>query len=284
MTTWGQYYHAIASEMALYRESNRRLCELAELRPGMTVVDLGAGSGLTSLAALGQVPEGLNLIAIDNSPSMIEEARRNLGDRVQAYHVADAADGADLVGEKVDRVLCNMSLWTFRNPEDVLSRWRGKITPTGRLCFTLFGTYFNTGGDRVSPQYALIQELHRRGELKRGLPAVDRLPNRRSIEGTLMGARYKPFHYEVQEIESAQPDTEPQGELYKQMRLTPAAPGQDHHEAVAHTLALLPDLSAAVAAWNPCWRVVHFMAQPSVSPEEMLMAKFGNRSADGTVL
>lgn len=277
VTTWGQYYHGIASQMALYRASNRRLCELADLRPGMTVVDLGAGSGLTALAALEQVPEGLKLILIDKSPSMIEEARRHLGDRAAACHVAEATEAAELIEEKVDRVLCNMALWTFPNPEQMLARWREKIKPTGRLCFTLFGTYFNTGGDVVSPQYALIQELHRRGELSRGLPAVDRLPNQRSIEGTLNSARYKPFHYEVQEIESAQPDTEPGGELYNLMRLTPAMPGQDHHEAVANSLAALPHLAEAVGAAKARWRVVHFMAQPSVSPEEILMARFGNK-------
>jgi SAM-dependent methyltransferase len=275
MATWGQYYHAIASQMALYRESNRRLAELAELRPGMTVVDLGGGSGLTSLAALQQVPDGLKLILIDSSGSMVEEAKRQLGDRVQTYHVADAAEAAGLVGEKVDRVLCNMALWFFKSPEAVLQAWREKIKPTGRFCFNLFGTYFNTGGDVVSPQYALIQELHRRGELSRGLPAVDRLPNQRSIEGTLTGARYKPFHYEVQEIASATPDTEPGGELYNLMRLTPALSGADHREAVERTLALLPDLREAVSHGR--WRVVHFMAQPSISPEEMLIAKFGDK-------
>ncbi|MFZ5817656.1 MAG: class I SAM-dependent methyltransferase [Bacillota bacterium] len=277
MATWGQYYHEIASQMALYRESNRRLCQLAELRPGMTVVDLGCGSGLTSLAALEQVPEGLRLILIDSSPSMVEEARRRLGDRAEAIHLADAAEGAALLTEKVDRVLCNMALWTFPNPEGVLTAWRERIKPAGRLCFNLFGTYFNTGGDVVSPQYALIQELHRRGELSRGLPAVDRLPNQRSIEGTLTGARYKPFHFELQEIEPAVPETEPGGELYNLMRLTPALPGSDHQEAVSRTLAALPELAEAIAAQKPRWRVVHFMAQPSVSPEEILLARFGGK-------
>lgn len=275
MSTWGEYYHMVASQMALYRESNRRLCELAELKPGMTVVDLGCGSGLTSLAALAQVPEGLKLILVDKSPAMIDEARRQLGDRVQAYHVADAAEAAELVTEKVDRLLCNMALWTFPSAEVVLQRWREKIKPTGRLCFTLFGTYFNTGGGVVSPQYAAIAEWHRRGALSRALPQVDRLPNQRSIEGTLQSSRFKPFYFEVQEIAGRAPETEPGGELYNQLRLTPALPGGDHQEAVARSLAALPELAEAIAAAGARWRVVHFMAQPSISPEEVLMAKFG---------
>lgn len=275
MATWGEYYHAIAREMALYQESNRRLAELAELRPGMRMVDLAGGSGLTSLAALQQVPEGLEITLIDSSAAMVDAARQLLGGRVAAYHVADAEAAADLIEGKVDRVLCNLSLWYFKNPEAVLRRWREKIEPTGRLAFTLLGTFFNTGGDRVSPQYALIQELHRRGDLNRGLPAVDRLPNQRSIEGTLMGARLKPFHFEVQAINATRPETEPGGELYSLMRLTPALGGADHQEAVAKSLAALPELAEAVSAWHPCWRVAHFMAQPSLSPEEILMAKFG---------
>jgi len=276
MSTWGEYYHEIASHMALYRESNRRLAELAELRPGMTVVDVGCGSGLTALAALEQVPDGLSLILVDSQPAMIDQARHLLGDRAQVYHVADAADAADLIGEKVDRVLCNLALGSFRSPEDVLARWRGKIKPTGRFCFTLSGTYFNTGGhlETVSPQYAFIQELQQRGLLSRGLPAVDRLPNQRSIEGTLIGARYKPFHYEVQAIESPVPEAEPGGELYNLLRLSPALPGRDHQEAVARSLEALAPLAGAIAAHQPAWRVVHFMAQPSLSPEEILMSKF----------
>ncbi len=274
MSTWGQYYHGIASQMALYTESNHRLAELADLKPGMTVVDLGCGSGLTSLAALAQVPEGLSLTLVDRDPSMIDEARRHLGERVQAYHVGDAAAAAELIAEKVDRVLCNLALSSFQSPEDVLKRWREKIKPTGRICFNLIGTYFNTGGDVVSPQYALLQELYKRGLVSRGLPVIDRLPNQRSIEGTLSGARYKPFHYEAQEISSARPDVEPGGELHSLLHLTPAMGGKDHHEAVARSLEQLPALDGAIAAWQPRWRIAHFMAQPSMSPEEILMSKF----------
>jgi ubiquinone/menaquinone biosynthesis C-methylase UbiE len=272
---WGEYYHAIASGMALFRQSNRSLAEAAELRPGMAVVDLAAGSGLTSLAALEAVPEGLDLTLIDASPALIETARANLGDRAAAYHAADAMAIADLVPQKVDRVLCNLAIWYFRNPEGVMREIRKVLKPTGRLCFTLSGTYFNTGGGVVSPQWAFMRVLQEKGLIPRALPEVERLPNQRSIEGTLQGAGFKPFFYKMDEIDSPVPDAEPGSELAGWLRLYPVMPGDTRAEAVERTLALLPETAGEIAAWKPRWRTVLFQAQPQISPEEAIMFKFG---------
>lgn len=278
MTSWGEYYHQIASQMALFTESNRSLIEAAELRPGMAVLDLASGSGLTSQAALAAVPEGLRLYLLDISPSMIDEARRRIGERAVAYHVADAAKVADLIPEKLDRVLCNLSLWYFANPEAVLTELRKVLKPTGRLCFTLSGTYFNAGGQVVSPQWAYLRALKERGLLPRAIPDPDRLPNQRSIEGTLIGAQFKPFHFAVQEIASAMPETEPGGELYNLMRLYPALPGDDLRAAREQTLALLGEVAEEIGGVHPRWRTVSFMAQPSISPEEALRLRFNPKA------
>lgn len=277
MDDWGEYVHGIAAQMALYRESARRLCELAELRPGMTVVDLGAGTGLTSAAALDQVPGGLQLTVVEADPSLLAAVRRRIGSRAGAYHAADPIAAADLIPGKVDRVLCNLALLSFRDPEGVLRAWRSKIKPTGYFCFSLSGTYFNVLRDQVTPQYVFIQELHRQGLLPRGLPSVERLPNQRSTEGTLKGAGYKPVRYEAQAIPTERPETEPGGELYNLMRIRPALPGKDHRDAVERTLAALPAAAEAIAAQKARWHVVHFVAQPALTPEELLLERFGGR-------
>ncbi|MFB5083955.1 class I SAM-dependent methyltransferase [Symbiobacterium thermophilum] len=275
MSDWGEYVHGIAAQMALYRESARRLCELAGLRPGMAVVDLGAGTGLAGLAALELVPEGLELVVVEPNPSLLAAARARIGDRAGAYHTVDPVAAADLVPGKVDRVICNLALLSFRDPEGVLRAWRNRIKPTGRFCFSLSGTYFNVLRDQVTPQYVFIQELHRQGLLPRGLPSVERLPNQRSVEGTLKGAGYKPARYEVQEIPTARPETEPGGELYNLMRIHPALPGKDHRDAVERTLAALPAAAPAIASRGARWQVVHFVAQPALTPEELLLERFG---------
>jgi SAM-dependent methyltransferase len=241
------------------------------------VVDLAAGSGLTALAALAQVDAGLRLILVDKSPSMIAEARRHLGDRAAAYHVADAAGLAEVITEPVDRVLCNLSFYEFRDPEAVLGQIRRILKPTGRLCFTLSGTYFNTGGGVVSPQWALMRVLYEQGHISRPLPEVERLPNQRSIEGTLHSAGFKPFRYQVDEFESAVPDSEPGGELYNLLRLCPVTPDQDFHAAVRQSHALLAGAATDLARFRPRWRTVLFVAQPAISPEEALRRRMGPR-------
>jgi len=280
MTDWGEYVHETSAQMALYRESARRLCEVADLRPGMTVVDLGAGTGLTSLAALDLVPDGLELTLVEASPALLAAARTRLGGRATAFHIADPVAAASQVVGKVDRVLCNLSLLTFRDPEGALRAWRGRIKPTGLLCFSLSGTFFNALRDQVTPQYVMLRELHRQGLLPRGIPAVERLPNQRSVEGTLRDAGFKPAHFEVQEIASRLPETEPGGELYNLIRLSPALPGRDHAEAVQRSLAALPGVAGAIAAAGARWRVVHFAAQPALTPEEILQERFGGGQPD----
>lgn len=277
MATWGEYYHEIASGMALYRETNRRLAELAGLKPGMSVVDLACGSGLTALAALQEAPEGLRLYLVDQSPSMIEAARQRLGDRVTAYILADAAEAPAQIPEQVDRVLCNMSFWYFPSPEAVLKAWRPAILPLGRLCFNLSGTYFNTGGGVVTPQWAFQRELHLRGLAARDINDPERQPNQRALEATLLTNAFKPFHFEVQEVAANAPETEPGGELYNLLRLFPAVQATERQAAVQQSLAAARELAGAIEAWQPRWRAAHFMAQPAMSPEEAIQLKFGGK-------
>lgn len=272
--TWGDYYDAIASQMALYTVSNRSLAEAAGLRPGQSVVDLACGSGLTTQAALAEVPEGLRLTLIDNTPSMITAARKRLGDKVAAYHVADAMDVASVVTEKVDRVLCNLTFFSFRDPEAVLRQVRQILKPTGLVLFSVLNTYFNTNGTLVSPQWALLRHLHAQGALPRGVNDVDRLPNQRSIEGTLQQVGFKPALFKVVPVEPAAPEWEPEGELHRLLQLSPLYGGEDGME---RSLGALQASAGAIAAAAPAWRVVLFAAQPQLSAEEAFRLRFGDR-------
>jgi SAM-dependent methyltransferase len=286
MATWGEYYGQLAGALALYRASNHRLVELANLRPGQRVLDLAAGAGLTSEAALAAIPEGLELHVLDLDPTMIEAARARLGNRVAGYHVADAVQVGELVaagafgpsttGPLFDRVLCNLAFFSFRDPEAVLRALRPLVKPTGQLLFSLQNTQFNTGGDRVSPLWALQTELARAGELPKAPLSLDRLPNQRAIEGTLHGAGWKPAAYTLQEL------GDDPSELLGQLQLYPLALAKGFHTAVARSIDRVEAFREAVGAHKPQWRVVHFQAQPAVDPLKALQAKAAQMGLGGT--
>ena len=103
-----------------YQEVNRRLVALAGLRPGLRVVDLGAGTGavtqllMVAVARQGGEPAakgGSEVIAVEPSESAIEVARRNLentSDAVVRFVQGGAERLSQLVRKPVDAVFfCN---------------------------------------------------------------------------------------------------------------------------------------------------------------------------------
>ncbi len=56
----------------------RHVLQLAGLKPGMTIVDVGAGTGQVTRAAVGIVGEAGQVIAVEPSAGMLDQARRVL--------------------------------------------------------------------------------------------------------------------------------------------------------------------------------------------------------------
>jgi SAM-dependent methyltransferase len=57
------------------RPFGQRLLDLADLRPGVNVLDIGCGTGATSAAAWERVAPGGSVVGLDISPVMLAEAR-----------------------------------------------------------------------------------------------------------------------------------------------------------------------------------------------------------------
>ena len=97
-----------------YQEVNRRLVQLAGLRPGARVVDLGAGTGAVTRMLVEQVasPDAASeVIAVEPSESALEVARRNvenLGGAVVRFVQGGAEKLSQIVLRPVDAVFfCN---------------------------------------------------------------------------------------------------------------------------------------------------------------------------------
>ena len=107
-------------------ELGSSLLELLAPRAGERILDLGCGTGqLTAQIAR----SGAQVVGLDHSPAMVEEARRLHPDL--CFRKADAHDFA--VDEPVDAVFSNAVLHWVAEPDRVCGRIAEALKPRGRL-------------------------------------------------------------------------------------------------------------------------------------------------------
>lgn len=100
-----------------------------ELRGDETVLDAGCGSGRVTEALLERLPRG-RVIAVDASPSMVEQAHRRLGNRVEIRQM----DLLELeLEEPVDAILSTATFHWVLDHDALFRRLRGVLRPGGQL-------------------------------------------------------------------------------------------------------------------------------------------------------
>ena len=100
-----------------------------ELRGDETVLDAGCGTGVLTELVVDRVPDG-RVIGTDASAAMLEQARRNLGPRVELIH-------SDLVtlelSEPVDVVVSSAVFHWIGDHQRLFERLHAALKPGGRL-------------------------------------------------------------------------------------------------------------------------------------------------------
>jgi trans-aconitate 2-methyltransferase len=112
------------------------LVELLSPQPGERILDVGCGTGrLTAQIA----DAGADVVGVDASPAMVDEARRNFSGRPRLrFDVADArtlAEAAELAADvgRFDAVFSNAVLHWVRPPEAAVRSIRKMLRPGGRF-------------------------------------------------------------------------------------------------------------------------------------------------------
>ena len=122
----GNSYDRISGTMeALGLEVLERL----ELAGDELVIDAGCGSGRITEALIERLPRG-RVIALDESPSMVEAARRRLGPDADV-RVMDLLELE--LDEPADAILSTATFHWIANHERLFERLRGALRPGGRL-------------------------------------------------------------------------------------------------------------------------------------------------------
>ncbi len=128
----------------IYLPYRRLAMQALELRPGLTVLDLGCGSGLNFELILAQIGPRGTLIGVDLSAEMLRGAQRKVDDHGwtnvrllrQDVRLLERSDIQGLIGEdhQVDRVVCTLGLTVFPDWETVLAGSFDLLAKGGRYC------------------------------------------------------------------------------------------------------------------------------------------------------
>jgi len=103
----------------------------ARVTPGMRVLDIATGTGLSAEAALSAVGPTGHVTAADVSRAMVERARERLRGARNASVVVDDAQTLSFSDEAFDAVVCNLGLMFLLEPARGLSEFRRVLRAGG---------------------------------------------------------------------------------------------------------------------------------------------------------
>src|SRR6202165_4866880 len=113
------------------------LLRAAHVAPGMHVLDIATGTGLSAEAALAAVGPTGHVTAADVSPAMAEKARERLGKAPNASVFVEDGQALSFADCSFDVVLCNLGLMFFPDPVRGLSEFRRVLRPGGRVAVSV---------------------------------------------------------------------------------------------------------------------------------------------------
>lgn len=194
------FRHFDAQEARLTAAVSERMLDLAALRPGHRVLDLGAGSGEPALRAAARVlPDGL-VVAVDPSAAMLEIARERAAEAHLTnleYLVADAAT-ANLPAASFDAATARWSLMYMPSPEQALATAHRALRPGAPLVAAVWAeperVAFATLARRELARFASIPQP------RAGEPGVCRFADEHTLRATLTTAGFTVEHVEEQHV------------------------------------------------------------------------------------
>ena len=131
-----------ARRSAIQGPATQMMLDLAEVRGGSRVLDVAAGTGDQTLLAAQRVGPAGYVLATDISASMLKlvaDAARDAGLTNVETRVMDAAN-IDLDADSFDAAICQLGLFLFSNPVNVLRSMRQVVRLGGKVAALVFST------------------------------------------------------------------------------------------------------------------------------------------------
>ncbi len=116
----------------------------ARLEPGLSVLDIGTGTGRIALHASKLIGDGGSVVAIDLSAEMLTQAHFKAGmeSLTNIQFIQGDAEHIELEDATFDRVLCSSAFVLLSNPLKALKSWNRWLKPGGIVAFDTPGQPF----------------------------------------------------------------------------------------------------------------------------------------------
>lgn len=129
-------YEMFEGETGLFRSLGRDLAGRCFLKRGDVVVDVGAGTGLSTAVLAKMVCPGGKVIALDNSTAMLDVARRRLVDWGDCIRFVESDAWAQMAEPKsADAVIYNATIFLIPGPDRSLIMAADAVKPGGLVAF-----------------------------------------------------------------------------------------------------------------------------------------------------
>jgi ubiquinone/menaquinone biosynthesis C-methylase UbiE len=113
------------------------LLRAARITPGMRVLDIAAGTGLASEAALSVVGPAGHVTAADLSPAMVDKARERLAQAKNTSVAVEDGHALSFSEGSFDAVMCSLGLMFFPDPLRGLTEFRRVLRLAGRAAVSV---------------------------------------------------------------------------------------------------------------------------------------------------
>ncbi|MGC4402880.1 class I SAM-dependent methyltransferase [Methyloversatilis sp. MC4-4] len=193
---------------ALFAPFSERLVEVARTRSARSVIDIGCGTGATTLALAEALGSGAHCIGVDVSAPMIAAARaRALASASAAHFVcADAARHAFAPGA-ADLIVSRFGVMFFERPVDAFAHLRAALRSDGALHAIAWrgtdeNTFMTTAERAAAP---LLPDLPAR---RPGAPGQFAFADRTLVREVLARSGWRDIDIHPLDIECALPAVE----------------------------------------------------------------------------
>ncbi|MDP4090782.1 MAG: class I SAM-dependent methyltransferase [Bacillota bacterium] len=133
------YFEKVASQWDTMRKGffseavREKACDMAAVKEGQLAADIGAGTGFVTE---GLLQRGLKVIAVDQSPEMLEKMRQKFKDFDVVDYRLGEAENLPIDNDSVDYAMANMYLHHVEDPLAAIKEMVRILKPGGKLVIT----------------------------------------------------------------------------------------------------------------------------------------------------